>query len=1015
MKLIYTPEQQTAIQHRNGNLLILACAGSGKTEVISRRIAELVRENISKSEIIAFTFTERAAKELKARIRLHLENLNPSDPSLGDMYIGTIHSFCLQLLKEIDPKYRVYEVMDEARQAALIMTNYYYFEDSNKGIGLDRLRHRTRTGGYWDTVRNFVTTLNIIHQQRITTDRITDSELRQIVKRYRKVAHGHPNFFLDFDQIISELIKNLKSNPKKLHELRKRFKYLVVDEYQDVDDRQEELIRLLSDNGKKIWVTVVGDDDQAIYGWRGARIQNILNFKRKYPKVEEIKIVYNFRSTHAIVEIAKASIRALPPGSRIVKDMLAMHWDEKNSPPTLAETMTERGDIQKRTFDSDEAEANWIADRIEQLHGVLIKEKNSKDRAIDYADIALLLRSVRSSGRIFANVLRDRGIPTVVKGIGGLFDNEEVLLIQAAFCLLARADLIITGNDGQKQRLDEPAIRNLIRLTIDRLSSNNSMPYAKAATFLEWIAAKREKLDKQNLEKESREGLSRRIYPQDLFHEMLSELGSTKDFKPWPQAVLFNLGRLSGLITQFEAVHQWVNPRDLGVLCMFLGGWAAGQVDEGGLDESGTPNAVQIMTVHAAKGLEWPVVFIPRVSSMNFPSSMRNRGPETFLSKSLFNPKDYAAGDDGERRLWYVALTRCQKFLNITSQDRYRKKPTPYFTGVKHERVQKMDPTADRPKGTPTPPANVELLPSTYSDLNYFWRCPFEYQLRALMGFGPGVSESYGYGQQLHNILAEIHTHAVSGRFLSSDDLDELVKTRFHLRYTRDGIDYKPFSKLRDAAKLALKRYHEKFPDNAQYVLEAEKPFEFLDRKSGALISGTIDLLEKIEKTPTGEVKQTPVGIVDFKTHRWKDASTFEKKKSEVETQLCLYAIAVQKALGFKAHKARAHFLSPKPPPPVLLEQGVKEVIDVNISHQKQSELRSRVRHAVKGIQDSIEKKAFALKGCKNGYCETCDFRTFCPGYNSWKKNNPSKPRPLSIANSRREEMRLLSEDVDAG
>ena len=151
----YTNNQLQAIRHREGNLLILACAGSGKTEVISLRIAELVKEGVAKSAIIAFTFTDRAAGELKARIRRHLETLTPNSPSLGDMYVGTIHSFCLQLLKELDPDYRKFEVMDDTRQAALIMTNFQRFSDGN-GIGLNYLRDRTRTGAYWDTVRTFV-------------------------------------------------------------------------------------------------------------------------------------------------------------------------------------------------------------------------------------------------------------------------------------------------------------------------------------------------------------------------------------------------------------------------------------------------------------------------------------------------------------------------------------------------------------------------------------------------------------------------------------------------------------------------------------------------------------------------------------------------------------------------------------------------------------------------------------------------------------------------------------------
>ncbi len=134
--LHYTDKQKAAIEHRDGNLLILACAGSGKTEVVAARIAGLVKDGVKRNEIIAFTFTERAAHELKSRIREHLERLLPNEPALGDMYVGTIHSFCLRFIKEIDPSFRKYEVMDEARQTALIMTNYSYNPNVDKGIGL---------------------------------------------------------------------------------------------------------------------------------------------------------------------------------------------------------------------------------------------------------------------------------------------------------------------------------------------------------------------------------------------------------------------------------------------------------------------------------------------------------------------------------------------------------------------------------------------------------------------------------------------------------------------------------------------------------------------------------------------------------------------------------------------------------------------------------------------------------------------------------------------------------------
>jgi DNA helicase-2/ATP-dependent DNA helicase PcrA len=1014
----YTKEQRQAIDSRDRNLLILACAGSGKTEVISRRIAELVRDGVSKSEIIAFAFTERAANELKGRIRLHMEDCNPDSPSLGDMYVGTIHSFCLRMLKEIDPEYRKFEVMDEARQAALIMTNFFYYQDDEKnikkGIGLNKIRSSANTG-YWQTVRNFVKTLNIMHQQRISINRIKNEELRLVVERYKQVALGTPNYFFDFDQIISELIDSLKGKSDILEETRNRFKYLVVDEYQDVDDRQEELIRLLSDNGKRIKVTAVGDDDQAIYGWRGARIQNILDFKENYPDVEEVKLLYNFRSSHAIVEIANKAIRKISSKNRIVKDMMAKHWDENHT--KLKETMTENGDIQMRTFDEDVAEAEWIADRIKQLHGTIIREKDGKERAIDYADMAVLLRSVRTSGRIFATTLRDKGIHTVVKGVGGLFDNDEVLLIQASFSLLARTDFHFRDCDDYK-KLDEVETRDFIREKIRYLCENDMMPHADENIFLEWIAEKREELDKRNLEKEQRGRLAHRIYPQDIFHEMLKKLGSAADIKPWPQEILFNLGRLSDLITQFEAVHQWIRPDDLHNLCIFLGGWAAGQVDEGGLDESGAPNAVQIMTVHAAKGLEWPVVFIPRVSSANFPSNKRNHGPETFLDSSHFNKKEYASGDDGERRLWYVALTRCRKFLNISSQDRSRKKPTIFFKEISRDYVQKSGPIEDRRKGIPAPPVNAELFPTTYSDLNYYWRCSFEYQLRNLMRFSPGVNEAYGYGKQIHNILAEVHKLANEKKEINDKFINELVDGRFHLRYTSDGETHKPLSRLRDAARDTLLRFQKDYPANDKYVLEAEKPFEFIDKESGALISGSIDLIEQIKENPSGEPERIPVAVVDFKAIKWpkeKDIETFSRRKDEVVRQLQLYVVAVQNAFGYDAKEARVHFLNKNAPPESLVNQGVQEVIKVDISSVKKSGALKFVREAVMGIEKSIKTKKFDFSGCDNGYCKTCDFREFCPGYKIWEQKDKITPRPLSISESREEDMRFLTEDENAG
>lgn len=963
-RLTYTDDQRAAIRHREGNLLILACAGSGKTEVISRRIAELVAEGTPKASIIAFTFTERASKELRSRIRRHLEELRPADPAVGDMYVGTVHSFCLQLLKEIDADYRKYEVMDEGQQAAFISRHFH------AGIGLHSLRNEVRGGSYWKTIRQFSRTLSVVHQQGIEIERIQDTRVREAICSYQNIAYDHPHYFFDFDQIISGLISRLENSPQELKEIRSRFDHLVVDEYQDIDNRQERLIELLSHQGSDIQVTAVGDDDQAIYGWRGAEVDNILTFEERYPSVTSVTLDFNFRSTHAIVEIANSAIDRLPDERRRVKEMEARHWEEEEE--RFRETLADQDDIQLRTFERENQEAEWIADQIEELRGTIITEKDGSERAIDYADMAVLLRSVKSTGGDFADVFDERGIPYVVKGTGGLFDHDEAMLVQAGFALLSESDLLVETDDGH-EFLDEGQTREYVRSLIDRLRLGGLMPTASADAFLRWVAKKR-----VDLRNRREGGNSRRIYPQDIFHEMLRVLGAADGPELWPQQTLFNLGRVSDLVTQYEAVHPWVRPDQLNSLCMFLGGWAAGNVDEGSVDEALTPNAVQILTLHKAKGLEWPVVFIPRVSSYRFPSSYRNRGPETFLDEDLFEPDEYASGDEGERRLWYVGLTRCQKFLHVSSLDRSRKRPTEYYREIAHDYVQRSGDIPDRPKGPPTRPATAELLPTTYSDLECYWRCPFEYQLRSLMDFSPGVKESYGYGQQIHNSLAEIHQRALEGETISEEEARQLVHDRFHLRYTSG----EPAEQLREAAKDSIVRYLNHYPDSTEFVLRAEQPFEFVDQQSGALVSGTIDLLERLEQTDEGEERE-PVAVVDFKTHRWRSLSEYQSVREAVANQLRMYSIAVREALGFDADQARAHILSPKGPPQELIDQGATERIDVAVSQQDLNHVMQDVRESINEIEQFIQStdENFPLRGVQNGHCPNCDFNRFCPGY----------------------------------
>ena len=1005
--MILTDAQREAVTFDSGkpsksNLLILACAGSGKTETLACRAARMVQDGVPRGSIVAFTFTEHAATELKHRIRRRVENATPTEPSLGDMFVGTIHAYCLRELRKRDPGCRIFEVMDETRQAALIAANFVRFPGGD-GIGLDRLRTRTRSGTYGETLNTFLATLNVIHQQQIDIDDLGDTVLASAVRRYRKIAHGYPNYFFDFNSIIDRMIDLLRSDSDVLEEIRAELRHLFVDEYQDVDDRQEELIHLLTDGGRSPTMTVVGDDDQALYGFRGAKVDNILDFRHKYPNVHEVRLEDNFRSTHAIVSIADEAVRLV--SKRIAKEPKARIGAPDGS---LKERFADRGDILLETFRSEEAEAQWVADRIEAIRGTPFLDREN-ERGLDYGDMAILLRSVRGAGAPFAEALRARDIPVVVTGTGGLFDNEEVRLVQAAFSLLARADFALPKESGGIRLLSTAETREFVRSAVSALRGNGRLGRSANSThLLSWLDQKRAELGQRAIARTERSrGLGSRIYPQDIFQQMLRELGSRADL--WPESTMFNLGAFSNLLTQFESVHQWITPARLKSLVLFLSNWATRHVDEGGVSELAALNSVKIMTVHAAKGLEWPVVFLPRISSRVFPSSLRTRPPETFLPSGSYDTGPYVGGDDGERRLWYVALTRCAKFLHISSLDRHRTRPTPYFREIDHDCV--FPPGSEPPEHAhiePTPPAVSNLLQTTYSDLAAFRRCEREYQLRALMDFSPGVGEQFGYGQRIHDILAEVHNMAIGGDTITPDVIRELVAQRFHLRYTRG----RPFDILRRAAEDALVRYVERAGDALSRARAAEKPFELIDGESDALIDGVVDLLERVDDSALPSQREI-IGLVDFKASRIRTVEEYQDTVDAALEQLQLYAVGVRYAFDMEPAVATARILSPRPLPDELRTSGRDDWIEVAVDPEAQREAAAKLSNTLSLLRKRLRSRYFPTSGASRGKCKRCDFRTFCPGYDKFLAAGRS-----AATNTPAEEVEhrtdLLAEDTDA-
>jgi len=297
-------------QLTGGNLQIIACAGSGKTEFVSERIAYQVFKGIARpDEIAAFTFTEKAAEELKFRIRSKIKTLIGKQTDIGDIYVGTIHAFAFRILQEFIPRYRAYDMLDEIGRLA-------FLSSIRRDIDLDYLTNAllkrfskpySKNKQNW-VFRTFIRDMDIFREEGLPLDCAVSDSFRNAYNVYLQKLEEKR--FLDFSSILRITVNTLKQDKKVRDKVLSQFKFFTVDEYQDVNPIQEELIQLVSNKEN---VCIVGDDDQSIYQWRGADTSNILTFRKRYKDVTTHELLINRRSHDAIVKASSNLITTNKP------------------------------------------------------------------------------------------------------------------------------------------------------------------------------------------------------------------------------------------------------------------------------------------------------------------------------------------------------------------------------------------------------------------------------------------------------------------------------------------------------------------------------------------------------------------------------------------------------------------------------------------------------------------------------------------------------------------------------
>jgi len=907
----FSKQQLAAIGHKNGNLQLIACAGSGKTEVVARRVVELLRPGAKHSvlprNIVAFTYTDRAAAELKERIVERCREALGDMIGLAEMYVGTIHGFCLELLKNEVPKYLKFEVLNEVRQSLFIDRH-----SSKSGLTTSADLTGKALKRYQDT-SNYSLALAILREAAVDEAALTACSVRQGMEAYRTLLNDRG--YLDYSAILDEALEALLSDVNLRARLASRLKHVIVDEYQDVNPVQESVVQALHDLGAQL--CVVGDDDQVLYQWRGSDVQNILTFEQRYAPVTQVRLEENYRSSDGIVETGRAFIEQNT--ERLPKQM-----------KPAAEQDYEAGDLVALGFDEPDAEARYIAQTCRALLGVAIKQPGGKKRGIAWSDMAILLRSVAKNAAPITRALDEAGIPYLVVGMNELFGTAEAQAARDLFYFMAG-------------RVDAQVV-----LTAWEAAETG----ATTAVLEKAISAAGQSRDDMATGEERYSVYS----PQRVFLDFLEAASIREDQVPGDpgrgEILFYNLGKFSQAISDFEAIHFLSKPIEkYETFANFLQFHAEGSYPEGWQsNQYANPNAVRIMTIHQAKGMQWPVVFVPALLRNRFPSKKHGgRNVWHLIPKNAVQGQPrYEGSLEDERRLFYVAMTRAQKFLHMTwapvpGNQLYQRRSV-FWDDVlasKHVKRRAQD-YGQRARLEPQPKAGIANVTLTFSDMKYFFECPYQFKLRILYGFNPPIDEALGYGKSLHDALADVHARVLHGESVSASDVPALVQTHLHTPYAYKTLR----EQLEKAATQVLKDYIADNQKDFKHIEFSEKAIE-VNMGDGVSVVGRIDLVRRKDTDETS--------IVDLK-------STKRAQPEEVtETQLHIYALGYQELTGRNADYVEIYNLDERKRKPRSVDE----------------DFLAEVKAKVRGAADVLRKGTLApAPGVAK--CGGCDYRRMC-------------------------------------
>jgi DNA helicase-2/ATP-dependent DNA helicase PcrA len=805
-----------AVRHRGSHLQIIAAAGSGKTEVVSQRVVDLLADGVPPGGIVAFTFTERASAELRHRIEERTaERLGRGAlDDLGRLFVGTIHAYCFRLLQTRVPRYETYDVLDDHRASAFL---------AREATRLD-IKRLDPSNRLFASISRFLQGVDVVENELLEPSRMPEP-FRSVLLAYLDTLERYR--LLTYGQQIVRAVEEL-GRPMLRDAVHAELRHLIVDEYQDVNPAQERLIQLLA--GPEVELCVVGDDDQAIYQWRGSDVSNIVSFQDRYAGVATFEITTNRRSRPAIIATANGFASSIP--GRLAKTMVPFR-----PPSGGTEVVAWAG------FD-ESAEAGWVTSLVLAAH----------DAGVPYRDIAVLVRS-RAAYRALVDNFATFDVPVQPGGRTGLFDQPEAQVLGRTFAWM-------TG--VQWRAAFAPGVDVTETALLDEYGRVFGLD-----------GAARNRL--RRLLREWRDAVPKKDRTADLvgeLYDLLGELGVRSwDLRnPIDVNRLGTLARFTELLADYESVRRRARPdadaageqvggQDRGDwyyrnLAIHIVNYAQGAYEDFDGETDFELNAVDLTTVHRAKGLEWPLVFVPSMTANRFPTTRTGRLQDWLVPREMFAADRYEGSDPDERRLFYVALTRARDWVSVSRHDRVttqRARPSPYFADIDVSPVEPDE--VELPAIEPTT-AEAPTIEVTFSELAAFLDCALAYRLRNLIGFQPRLAPELGYGKAVHHVLRTVAERTrATGMVLNPAEIDRVLDTSFFL----PSANKVAHRQLKDAARRLVTTYASDHADDLRRVWETERPFEL--HLDGITVSGRADvILDHEGGVPTG------LAILDYKT-----------------------------------------------------------------------------------------------------------------------------------------------------